>query len=92
MKTFTPPASIRQQRDRPCCPAPDFLPAFPGAFRVRPGGGRIRWKRDDGVLLEWDSQLGAVEMYGARGWHLGEFDPVLGSNLKLAEPGRRIEP
>jgi Cytotoxic len=81
-----------QQRDFPCCPAPNSLPAFPNAVRVMPRGGRIRWRDQDGSLLEWESRDGALEMYGARGWHLGEYDHVHGDTLKLAEPGRRIEP
>ena len=80
------------QGHAPCCPAPDYLPAFPNAVRVRPVHGRTRWKDPNGVLLEWDSYHGAVEMYGERGWHLGEFDHVHGSTLRHADPGRRIEP
>jgi hypothetical protein len=86
------PEPGQRQRYQPCCPAPDVLPAFPNAVRVRPDAGRIRWKDPEGVVLEWDSQDGALEMYGAHGWHLGEYDHVRGANLKLAEPGRRLRP
>jgi hypothetical protein len=82
----------QRQRSFPCCPAPNVLPAFPNAVRVRPKGGRTRWKDSDGSLLEWESRDGGLEMYGSHGWHLGEYDHVLGGNLKLAEPGRRIVP
>jgi hypothetical protein len=76
----------------PGCPIPNLLPAFPGAVRIRPKGGRVRWKDRDGSLLEWESGDGALEMYGSHGWHLGEFDHVDGGTLRVAEPGRRIEP
>ena len=85
------PAPDRHQKYHPGCPVPNFLPAFPNAIRVRPRNGRVRWKDSDGSLLEWESRDAALEMYGAHGWHLGEFDPVDGCNLKLAEPGRRTE-
>jgi len=74
---------------RPWCPAPDFLPAFPNAVRVRPREGRIRWRDRDGSLFEWESRDGALQAFGAHGWHLGEYDHVHGGNLKLAEAGRR---
>ena len=78
------------QRYHPCCPVPNRLPAFPDAVRVRPKDGRVRWKDRDGALLEWESRDAALEMYGSHGWHLGEFDHVLGGNLRVAEPGRRV--
>jgi hypothetical protein len=80
------------QRSQPRCPAPDFLPAFPNAERVRPESGRIRWRDTDGTVLEWDSHRAALDVYGHDGWHLGEYDHVRGSILGVAEPGRRIEP
>jgi len=43
-------------------------------------------------VYEWDSQDGALNMYGVHGWHLGEYDHVHGANLKLAEPGRKLRP
>ena len=82
----------RRRRSQPCCPVPNLLPAFPNAVRVKPRRGRVRWKDQDGSLLEWESRDGALEMYGTHGWHLGEYDHVHGGNLKLAEPGRRIQP
>ena len=51
---------------------------------------RIRWRDPAGVIYEWDSQDGALQMFGAHGWHLGEYDHIHGSNLKLAEPGRKL--
>jgi hypothetical protein len=76
---------------QPWCPAPNFLPAFPNAVRVRPRFGRTRWRDHDGSLFEWESHDGALEKYGVHGWHLGEYDHVRGGNLKVAEPGRKIQ-
>jgi hypothetical protein len=43
-----------------------------------------------GKLYEWDSQHGAVEVYGKQGYHLGEFDHITGEQAKPAN-SRRIE-
>ncbi|QQZ42432.1 S-type pyocin domain-containing protein [Pseudomonas sp. SK3(2021)] len=79
--------------------APSALPGFPDAIRakrktsVQGGGGRRkRWKTAKGLILEWDSQHGAVEMYDKRGRHLGEFDPLTGEQTKAADRARSIEP
>ncbi|CAI8900673.1 S-type pyocin domain-containing protein [Pseudomonas chlororaphis] len=79
--------------------APSALPGFPDAIRakrktsVQGGGGRRkRWKTAKGLILEWDSQHGAVEMYDKRGRHLGEFDPLTGVQTKAADRTRSIEP
>ena len=80
------------QRHLPCCPVPDRLPAFPDAVRIRPRRGHARWRDRDGSLLEWESRDGALDMYSTHGWHLGEFDHVHGSTMRVAEPGRRIQP
>ena len=79
-------------------PAPKGLSAFPDATpakqktRVKGRGTRMRWKTKDGLILEWDYQHGAVEMYDKRGRHLGEFDADTGEQNKPADPKRRIEP
>jgi hypothetical protein len=52
----------------------------------------MRWKDRRGLLYEWDSRHGTLEVYDAFGRHLGEFDAVTGSRLKIADLGRRIEP
>ncbi|MSP02350.1 MAG: colicin E3 [Acetobacteraceae bacterium] len=78
---------------------PDDLKAFPDARRVRPktilGDGKLRRRWKDGRtghLLEWDYMHGTVEVYDARGNHLGEFDPDTGSQRKLPDTARRIIP
>ncbi|AZD76904.1 colicin E3/pyocin S6 family cytotoxin [Pseudomonas chlororaphis] len=79
--------------------APSALPGFPDAIRAKrktsvqgSGGRRKRWKTAKGLILEWDSQHGAVEMYDKRGRHLGEFDPLTGEQTKAADRTRSIEP
>ncbi|WMJ00263.1 colicin E3/pyocin S6 family cytotoxin [Pseudomonas chlororaphis subsp. aurantiaca] len=79
--------------------APSALLGFPDAIRakrktsVQGGGGRRkRWKTAKGLILEWDSQHGAVEIYDKRGRHLGEFDPLTGEQTKAADRTRSIEP
>ncbi len=80
-------------------PAPKSLPGFPNAVPakgktpVQGGGGtRKRWINDDGCILEWDSQHGAVEKYSKNGRnHLGEFDPDTGEQTKDGDPTRRVE-
>jgi len=44
-----------------------------------------------GIIFEWDSQHGAVEMYDKQGKHLGEFDPITGEQSKPAKTGRKVE-
>lgn len=80
-------------------PAPPGLAAFPDAIKVGrktsvKGGGalRKRWKTRKGVIFEWDSQHGAVEMYDKRGRHLGEYDPATGAQTKPADGTRTVEP
>ena len=80
-------------------PAPPGLAAFPDAIKadrktsVKGGGGlRKRWKTRKGLIFEWDSQHGTVEMYDKRGRHLGEYDPATGAQTKPADGTRTVEP
>ncbi|TVR17216.1 MAG: hypothetical protein EA391_05405 [Balneolaceae bacterium] len=70
-------------------PAPRVLPGFPGAYREGHAGGRTRWKTPDGLILEWDSQHGELEVYDRRGRHKGSFDHETGEQIKDPVPGRR---
>jgi len=72
-------------------PPPRDLPGFPGAERVRPKGGRPRWKLPNGDIGEWDGQHGEVERYNPRGKHKGVWDPD-GNRIKDPVPGRKIDP
>ena len=45
-----------------------------------------------GIIYEWDSQHGTVEIYDRSGRnHLGEFDPETGEQTKPADPSRKVE-
>jgi len=81
----------------PPVPPPKYPPAFPDVRYVRPktpfsGGMRKRWKGPDGTIYEWDYQHGAVEVYTARGKHLGQFDSSTGIQEKPADSTRTVEP
>lgn len=69
-------------------PHPSILDEFEylGAF-----DGERRWRSDGGKrLYTWDSLYGEVEVFNARGRHLGALDPVTGSWVKSAVRGRKI--
>jgi hypothetical protein len=86
------PDRTKRQRNHGYFPAPENLPGFPEAQRVKRKGGRTRWKDDRGRIYEWDSRHGAIELYDAFGRHLGEYDHMTGDHLKRADVSRRIEP
>jgi len=70
-------------------PRPSILDDFEnlGAF-----GGERRWRSDGGRrLYTWDSLHGEVEVFNARGKHLGALDPVTGALVKPAIAGRTID-
>jgi hypothetical protein len=72
-------------------PAPKGLPGFPDAERVKPKGGRPRWRLPDGDIIEWDGQHGELERYNPRGKHKGVWSPD-GEQTKNPVPGRKIDP
>lgn len=81
----------------PYVPPPDVPPAFPDLRSVRrkthfAGGLRKRWKDAAGNIYEWDYLHGTVEKFGARGRHLGEYDPDTGEQISDADPNRTVEP
>jgi hypothetical protein len=70
-------------------PRPSILDGFEylGAF-----SGERRWRSDGGRrLYTWDSLHGEVEVFNARGKHLGALEPVTGAWVKPAVPGRTID-
>lgn len=78
--------------------APDILPAFPEAVKVKfkanvQGGGvaRKRWK-DKNSIYEWDSRHGYVEKYNLRGKHMGKFDAHSGEQVEGPNPRKFITP
>jgi len=51
-----------------------------------------RWKNADGDrIYVWDGLHGELEVYNARGRHIGVIDPQTGAIIKPAVPGRRID-
>ncbi len=51
-----------------------------------------RWKSQDGArLYEWDGLHGELEVYDARGKHLGVAEPTTGVVIKPAIKGRSID-
>jgi hypothetical protein len=70
-------------------PRPSILDDFEylGAF-----SGVRRWRSDGGKrLYTWNPLDGEVEVFNARGKHLGALDPVSGAWVKPAVPGRTID-
>jgi hypothetical protein len=54
--------------------------------------GQRRWRSDGGKrLYTWDALHGEIEVFNARGRHLGAIDPVTGAWIKEAVRGRRID-
>ncbi|SFI75108.1 colicin E3/pyocin S6 family cytotoxin [Nitrosomonas sp. Nm34] len=54
--------------------------------------GERRWRSKDGQrLYTWDSLHGEIEVFNKRGKHLGAIDPICGSLIKDAIPGRKID-
>lgn len=54
--------------------------------------GERRWRSNGGKrIYTWDSVHGEVEVFNARGKHLGVLDPITGKQIKLAVPGRTID-
>jgi len=50
-----------------------------------------RWRSADGNrIYTWDSLHGEIEVFNKRGRHLGAVDPITGSLVKDAVPGRKI--
>ena len=65
-----------------------------GAFvatleRIRPKGGRKRWRDLLGNIYEWDSRHCELERYDRQGRHNGVIDPETGRKIRPKVPGRR---
>jgi hypothetical protein len=73
-----------QQRPKPC-----YLDNFQVWKTV--AGQRI-WRNNDGSrLYTWDALHGEIEVFTARGHHLGALDAVTGQFRKPAVKGRKID-
>jgi len=54
--------------------------------------GRRRWRSPDGKrLYKWDALHGEIEVFNARGKHLGALDPLTDLVVKDAVRGRKID-
>jgi hypothetical protein len=54
--------------------------------------GEKRWRSAGGKrLYTWDSLHGEIEVFNARGQHIGVIDPVTGETIKEAVRGRKID-
>lgn len=70
-------------------PKPSILDDFESLGAVN---GQRRWRSDGGKrLYTWDSLHGEIEVFNARGKHLGALDPSSGDWVKDAVPGRAID-
>jgi hypothetical protein len=70
-------------------PRPSILDRFESLGALY---GERRWRSHGGKrLYTWDSLHGEVEVFNARGRHLGSMDPIIGEMIKPAVPGRRID-
>ncbi|KGK89375.1 membrane protein [Desulfosporosinus sp. HMP52] len=53
--------------------------------------GRKVWKSTDGTrLYTWDELHGEIEVFNARGKHLGSADKITGEIIKDAVRGRKL--
>ena len=70
-------------------PSPSFLDeCIPLGFVH----GSRRWRSANGKrLYTWDDFHGEIEVFTARGVHLGAADPVTGIVFKAAKKGRQID-
>ena len=54
--------------------------------------GEKRWRSPDGKrLYTWDAPHGEIEVFNARGRHLGVLHPLTGELIKEAVRGRKID-
>ncbi len=54
--------------------------------------GQRRWRSPDGKrLYTWVALHGEIEVFNARGKHLGALDPLTGLVVKDAVRGRKID-
>lgn len=68
-------------------------PCYLNSFEVwKTIGGQKVWRNNDGSrLYTWDGLHGEIEVFNARGHHLGVLDAVGGRLVKQAAKGRKID-
>jgi hypothetical protein len=70
-------------------PRPSVLDDFEHLGAIN---GERRWRSDGGKrLYTLDSLHGEIEVFNARGKHLGAMDPRTGKMIKPAVRGRKID-
>jgi hypothetical protein len=70
-------------------PKPSFLDRMKSLGAIN---GQRRWRSLDGKrLYTWDPLHGEIEVFNARGKHLGALDPLTGVLIKEAVRGRTID-
>jgi hypothetical protein len=70
-------------------PRPSFLDTLEPLGAV---SGVRRWRSTDGKrLYTWDGLHGEIEVFNARGRHLGFIHPLTGEPIKDAVRGRKID-
>lgn len=70
-------------------PSPCFLDELE-SFGAR--DGTRRWRSADGKrIYTWDATHGEIEVFNARGRHLGAADAVTGTLVKEPVKGRKID-
>jgi hypothetical protein len=68
-------------------------PCYLDGFEVwKTVGGQKVWRNDDGSrVYTWDTLHGEIEVFNARGHHLGALEAVSGQFIKQAVQGRKID-
>jgi hypothetical protein len=70
-------------------PNPSFLDQ---CIRLKTINGERRWgNTSNDRIYTWDSLHGEIEVYNARGVHIGVIDALKGLPVKAAVKGRRID-
>jgi hypothetical protein len=70
-------------------PKPSFLDRMQALGAIN---GERRWRSHDGKrLYTWDALHGEIEVFNARGRHLGALDATTGALIKDAVRGRKID-
>ena len=70
-------------------PKPSFLDGMELLGAI---SGEKRWRSPDGKrLYTWDALHGEIEVFNARGRHLGVLHPLTGELIKEAVRGRKID-
>jgi len=70
-------------------PKPCYLDSFV-VWKIV-AGQKVWRNEDESRLYTWDSLHGEIEVFNARGFHLGVLNAVSGELIKQAVKGRKID-